>query len=210
MLVEKRRNKTTRTNRTSSRPNDVPMVSHSIFDPLFLGNDHAHIHDTSVVVDSIEAPAEHTKPTDNIIVPTVELVIQFPIATPASENDLIVVSTGNIPKAKSKVFGVMSKHNQNVLGSRNLDIIPLKNSIGVNSSSSRISKGRHSQLVLNLEKHTTFTLDPVAPPILAVRQVQQSTSLNADSASVVVNMVHADSTASGSGAIHSGRSAMME
>ncbi|KAK9022315.1 hypothetical protein V6N11_002591 [Hibiscus sabdariffa] len=210
MLVEKKRNRTTRTNRTSSRPNDVPLVTHSRFNPLFSGNDHAHIPDTHVAVDSIEAPAEHIEPTGDITAPTVVPVIQNPVATLTSENDLATVSAGKKSKAKSKVTGVMRKHNQNVLGSRNLNIIPLKNSVGVNFYSSKISKGRHSQPFLNPEKHTTLTLDPVAPPTSVVRQVQQSPSMNAGSVSVNADMVYADSMTSGSGAIHSGRSAMME
>ncbi|KAK8986514.1 hypothetical protein V6N11_010070 [Hibiscus sabdariffa] len=130
-LVEKRRNRTIRTNRTSSRPNDVPLVTHSRFNPLFSGNDHAHIPDTLVAVDSIEAPAEHTELTGDITAPAIVHVIQNSVATPTSENDLTAVSAGNKSKAKNKVTGVMRKHNQNVLGSRNLNIMPLKDPVGI-------------------------------------------------------------------------------
>ncbi|KAK9038425.1 hypothetical protein V6N11_023295 [Hibiscus sabdariffa] len=210
MLVERRKSRTIRTNSTS-RPNDVPRVSQSRFNPLFSGNDHGHTPDISVATDSVESPAKHSEPAGGVTAPVIESavepVLETPTDTPTSVSELIVVPSDNKSKAKGKVTGGVRKHNSNVLGSRNLNIMPLKNSIGVHSSSSKISKGRHSHPVLNPEKHMTLTLDPTAPPISVTQNVQQSARLTADSSSMNATSVHTGSTTSD---MHSGRSAMTE
>ncbi|KAK8660159.1 hypothetical protein V6N13_051093 [Hibiscus sabdariffa] len=136
-------------------------------------NDHAHTSDIPVAADSVEAPAKHSDPTGGVtapvIEPAIEPVLETPTTTPTFVPKLVVVPSGNKSKAKGKVTGVVRKHNPNVLGSRNLNIMSLKNSVGVNSSCSKISKGRHSHPVLNPEKHTALTLDLAAPPISVTR-----------------------------------------
>ncbi|KAK8576094.1 hypothetical protein V6N13_090573 [Hibiscus sabdariffa] len=165
MLVEKRRNRTTRANNTS-RPTDAPLVSHSRFNPLFSGNDHGHTFDIPVTADSVEVPAEHSEPSGGVtapfIEPAAESVLETLTDTPTSVHDLVFVPSGNKSKAKGKVIGVVRKHNPNVLGS-----------------------------LLNPEKHTALTLDPAAPPISAARNVQQSARLNVEPSSVNVDTVHA-------------------
>ncbi|KAK9031717.1 hypothetical protein V6N11_056007 [Hibiscus sabdariffa] len=162
---------------SSPAPSPIQLPTESyvpwIFNPLFSGNDHAHTSDIPVAADSVEAPAKHSDPTGGVtapvIEPAIEPVLETPTTTPTFVPKLVVVPSGNKSKAKGKVTGVVRKHNPNVLGSRNLNIMSLKNSVGVNSSCSKISKGRHSHPVLNPEKHTALTLDLAAPPISVTR-----------------------------------------
>ncbi|KAK8980914.1 hypothetical protein V6N11_048043 [Hibiscus sabdariffa] len=94
MLVEKRRNRTTRANNTS-RPTDAPLVSHSRFNPLFSGNDHGHTFDIPVTADSVEVPAEHSEPSGGVtapfIEPAAESVLETLTDTPTSVHDLVFV-----------------------------------------------------------------------------------------------------------------------
>ncbi|KAK9024620.1 hypothetical protein V6N11_004778 [Hibiscus sabdariffa] len=155
-------------------------------------------------------PLQHSNPTAENAAPVAESAACAPIITPAPENHPVAATSNTNSGARSKSAGVLRKHNPVVLGSRNLNILPLKPSVGASSSSSKLNKGRHVQKPLNSERHTAVTLDPVDPPISAARSVPQSKHPSTGTTLAGENLIHMDSSNTEIGNMNSGRSAMME
>ncbi|KAK8643878.1 hypothetical protein V6N13_013155 [Hibiscus sabdariffa] len=139
-------------------------------------------------------PLQHSNPTAENAAPVAESAACAPIITPAPENHPVAATSNTNSGARSKSAGVLRKHNPVVLGSRNLNILPLKPSVGASSSSSKLNKGRHVQKPLNSERHTAVTLDPVDPPISAARSVPQSKHPSTGTTLAGENLIHMDSS----------------
>ncbi|KAK9000428.1 hypothetical protein V6N11_080928 [Hibiscus sabdariffa] len=170
---------------------------------------YGHVHD--------QCPRCWTlKSLHNIPIPLVSTLPQSlsharaPIIPPVPKSHPITATSNANSGARSKSVGVLRKHNPVVLGSRNLNIMPSKPSVGASSSSLKLNKGRHVHKPLNSERHTTVTLDPVDPPISAKKPVPQSKHPSIGFALAGENLMHLDSSNPEPGNMNSGRSAMME